>query len=75
MEQKPEPAELRCRCGHARGNPIVAANAKYSKLGFLSWFCGISPCPQRIEFTCPVCGYVFETVSDPDTCNKYRFRP
>jgi hypothetical protein len=66
--------ESQCRCGHSRNDKIVMPESEYSWLGLFLICFGISSCPRAVKFVCPKCRHLFETVTEPERCNKYRYR-
>lgn len=63
-----------CRCGYGKDHPIVAPANEYSILGWILWATGISSRPRKVRLECPVCHHVFETITDPVRCDRFRYR-
>ena len=66
--------EVRCRCGYRASDPIVAPRTHHTVLGWILLSIGISSRPQQVDFRCPVCGFVFRSITDPAECERYRYK-
>ncbi|MDX1548136.1 MAG: hypothetical protein R3247_14155 [Rhodothermales bacterium] len=70
----PAPERRACRCGHTRGHPLVAGEARYSMMRlFFGFMMGASAGdPRAVVFRCTRCGAVVEETTDRDVLRAYR---
>jgi hypothetical protein len=52
----------------------VQAVYQYSGLGHVWLMFGYTSLPRRIDIVCPVCGAVFNSITDRKELEKFRFR-
>ena len=71
-EPAPSPEPKRCPCGFDRHHGIVRPEPKYGLMGTLALvFAGAGARPNRIDYRCPRCNTVIETVTDPETLRAF----
>jgi hypothetical protein len=62
----------KCPCGFDKNHGLVRKQAQYSTAGtLLLVFAGAIARPKRIDYVCPRCKTVIESVTDPDVLKKH----
>jgi hypothetical protein len=77
----PEPTEptvnttpvVRCRCGHDKEHANVRSVKRYSWWGQMALIMGFTSRPSRIDLVCPTCGFVFDSITDRETLERFRY--
>ena len=64
----------KCKCGYTKESKIVVPRNKYSAFQWILWSIGISSTPKKVDLICPVCSFLFESLTDPERCNLYRYK-
>jgi hypothetical protein len=64
----------RCRCGFAKGDFWVRPSKTYGMWGVFGMMFGVSSRPRRVDYKCARCGQTVETVTDPATLERFRYR-
>jgi hypothetical protein len=64
---------VRCRCGHDRTYPNARPVKRPSLLGAMVLLMGYTARPMRIDWVCPTCETVLDTVTDPETLERFRY--
>ncbi len=71
-ETKPVRDLPRCRCGFTREHSIVHPEPHYSLPGtLLVLFAGRGARPKSIDYRCPRCGTLVETVTDREVLQAF----
>jgi hypothetical protein len=68
-----EAGVTRCRCGNDKTNPLVRPIKRYSYLGVMALLMGFTARPNRIDWVCSVCGTVIDSITDPQTLERFRY--
>src|SRR6185312_4630244 len=58
--------QRKCRCGHAKGDPMIVEEPEYTLWGWivLSMF-GITPKPDHVVYRCQMCRQSLGSTRDP----------
>jgi hypothetical protein len=62
-----------CKCGNAKGDPMVNVKTTYSLWGWLLLLMAISAKPKEVIFQCQNCGEIIERSKDSALLEKYRY--
>ena len=65
--------DFRCPCGHDRTYRNARPVKRPSLLGAMVLLMGYTTRPVRIDWVCPKCGTVLDSVTDPETLERYRY--
>jgi hypothetical protein len=68
------PFVTRCRDGYDKVNPAVRAVYHYPWWSVFLLLFGYTALPRRIDIACPVCGAVFNSITDRKELEKFRYR-
>jgi hypothetical protein len=68
-----EASTARCQCGYDKNNPHVRPFRRYGIWGAMALNMGFTPRPKRIDWVCTTCGTVIESITDPETLERYRY--
>jgi len=64
----------RCRDGYDKTHPGMRVQYNYSSWGYLWMLMGYTALPYSIDIVCPKCGAVFNSITDRESLEKFRFR-
>ena len=74
MSLKPQGAFVtHCQCGHDKSSPSVKAVRRYSLWGMMGLIMGYTPLPKRIDVICVKCGAVFDSITNKETLERFRY--
>ena len=63
----------RCPCGNDYTHPTLSPVKRRSLLGAMALLMGFTARPTRIDWVCPTCGTVLDSVTDPETLERCRY--
>ena len=64
---------VRCQCGHDKAHAGVRPVKRYGWWGQMVLIMGFTARPARIDLVCPTCGTVFESITNPETLERFRY--
>jgi hypothetical protein len=67
------PPVVHCRCGHDRAHAGVRPVKRYGWWGQMALIMGFTSRPVSIDVVCPTCGTVFESITDRETRERFRY--
>jgi hypothetical protein len=73
-DRSPAPTPRTCACGHDKRHPRVRPVKKYGNWGQLAFMFFFTPKPEAIDFVCGRCGQVVDSMTNPDTLERFRYR-
>jgi hypothetical protein len=62
-----------CPCGHDRTHRALLPVKRRSVLGAMALLMGFTARPVRIDWVCPTCGTVLDSVTDPEALERARY--
>jgi hypothetical protein len=68
------PFVTRCPDGYVKTDPAVRAVNRYGWSSGLALLLGYTALPRRIDIVCPICGAVFNSITDRKELEKFRYR-
>jgi hypothetical protein len=74
MSTTPAEAQVtRCRCGNDKTSPLVYPVKRYGLFGAMALNMGFTALPKRIDWVCSTCGTVIDSITDPETLERFRY--
>ncbi|WP_439630043.1 hypothetical protein [Gemmata sp.] len=67
------PPAARCPCGNDDTHPAALPVKRRSVLGAMALLMGYTARPARIDWVCPTCGAVLDSVTDPAALERARY--